>query len=50
MLIGTKLLTDATTDEDAELTVSVIKLSNIDPNNPIIENFIAEIPITSIKF
>jgi uncharacterized metal-binding protein YceD (DUF177 family) len=48
MLIGTKLLTDATTDE--ELTVSVIKLSNIDPNNPIIENFIAEIPITSIKF
>jgi hypothetical protein len=42
LIIGTKLLTDATTDEDAELILTSINFNSIDPDNPIHEEFLCE--------
>jgi len=38
----TKLLTDATSDADAELILSTIDFDNIDPDDPIQEEFLSE--------
>jgi hypothetical protein len=42
LIIGTKLLTDATTDEDAELILKSINFDSIDPDNPVHEEFLCE--------
>jgi hypothetical protein len=42
LTIGTKLLTDATTVEDAELILTTINFDSIDPDNPIHEEFLCE--------
>jgi hypothetical protein len=42
LIIGTKLLTDATTDEDAELILTSINFDSIDPDNPVHEEFLCE--------
>ncbi len=42
LITSTKLLTDATTDEDAELILSMIDFDNINPDNPIHEEFLSE--------
>jgi len=42
LIVGTKLLTDATTDEDAELILKSINFDSIDPDNPVHEEFLCE--------
>jgi hypothetical protein len=42
LIIGTKLLTDATTDEHAELNLTSINFDSIDPDNPVHEEFLCK--------
>jgi hypothetical protein len=42
LIVGTKLLTDATTDEDAELILTSINFDSSDPDNPVHEEFLCE--------